>query len=167
MPKSAFILMALEAAQQFQTTEKPGNIGVRLSKIQFLRDLPLSGTASEEGNIETHFALDTTQSQDLRFTISAATLQAKSPWEEYCCGTMSFSKTAQAPPNLRHPLNHNPTLLEHIESGMAIVEIVDFQEQTAPTTYFEIQTAPTTIYMKTNYQPTGSTDSEAVLIFQI
>ena len=52
-------------------------------------------------------------------------------------------------------------------SGMAIVEIVGFQEQTAPTTYFEIQTAPTTIYLKTNYQPTDSTDSEAVLIFQI
>ena len=53
------------------------------------------------------------------------------------------------------------------KAGMAIVEIVGFQEQTAPTTYFEIQTAPTTIYVKTNYQPTGSTDSEAVLIFQI
>ena len=117
MPKSAFILMALEAARQFQTTEKPGMTSVRLSEIQFLKDLPLSAKASEEENVETHFALETiTQSQDLRFTISAATLRAESPWEEHCCGTMSFSTTAQAPPILRHPLNHNPTLLEHIES---------------------------------------------------
>ena len=49
----------------------------------------------------------------------------------------------------------------------AKIEIVGFQGQTASTTYFEIQTAPTTIYVKTNYQPTGSTDSGAVLIFQI
>lgn len=118
MPKSAFILMALEAAQQFQTTEKLENTRVRLSNIQFLKDLPLSAMASEEGNFETHFALDTiTKSQDLRFTISAAILRAESPWEEYCCGTMSFSTTAQAPPILRQPLTHNPTLLEHIESS--------------------------------------------------
>ncbi len=47
---------------------------------------------------------------------------------------------------------------------MAIVEIVGFQGQTAPTTRFEIQTAPTTIYVKANYQPTGFTDSGAVLM---
>ncbi len=117
MPKSAFILMALEAAQQFQTTESSGNTRVRLSNIQFLKDLPLPAMASEEGNVETHFALETiTKSQDLRFTISAAKLRAESPWEEYCCGTMSFSTTAQAPPILRQSLTHNPTLLEHIES---------------------------------------------------
>ena len=42
--------------------------------------------------------------------------------------------------------------------GMAMVEIVDFQGRTAPTTRFEIQTAPITIHVKTNYQPTGSTE---------
>ena len=51
------------------------------------------------------------------------------------------------------------------DAGMAIVEIVDFQGQTASTTYFEIQTASTIIYMKINYQPTDSTDSKVVLIF--
>lgn len=118
MPKSAFILMAIEAAQQFQTTEKPGNTRVRLSSIQFLKDLPLAAMASEEGNIETHFALETiTKSRELRFTISAAMLRAESPWEEYCCGTMTFSTTSQAPPILRRPLIHDPTLLEHIETS--------------------------------------------------
>lgn len=118
MPKSAFILMALEAAQQFQTNETPGNTRVRLSNIQFLKNLPLSAMAGEEGNIETHFALETiTKSQELRFTISAATSRAESSWGEYCCGTMSFSTTAQAPPISRRPLTHDPTLLEHIETS--------------------------------------------------
>ena len=57
--------------------------------------------------------------------------------------------------------------LPSIVPGMATVEIVGFQGQTAPTTYFEIQTTPTTTYVKINYQLTGSTDSGAVLIFQI
>ena len=48
--------------------------------------------------------------------------------------------------------------------GTAMVETVGFRGQTAPTITFEIQTTPTTIYVRTNYQPTGSTDSEAVLM---
>ena len=45
-----------------------------------------------------------------------------------------------------------------------MVETVGFRGQTAPTTRFEIQTTPTTIYVKTNYQPTDSTDSGVVLV---
>ena len=89
---------------------------MRLGNIQFLKRLPLSAIESEEASIETHFTLQTVaKSQDLRFTISAAMLRADSPWEEYCCGTMSFPATAQAPPILPQPLNHDPILLEHIE----------------------------------------------------
>ena len=47
---------------------------------------------------------------------------------------------------------------------MAMVEIVGFGGQTAPTITFQIQTAPTTIYVKSNYQTTGSTDSGAFLM---
>ena len=45
-----------------------------------------------------------------------------------------------------------------------MVETVGFRGQTASTTRFEIQTTSITIYVKTNYQPTGSTDSGAVLV---
>lgn len=110
--------MALEAAQQLQTIELERRSRVRLSNIQFLKKLPLSAIESEEANIETHFTLQTVaKSQDLRFTISAATLRADSPWEEYCCGTMSFPARAEAPPILPQPLKHDPTLLEHIETS--------------------------------------------------
>ncbi len=46
--------------------------------------------------------------------------------------------------------------IAQIGAGLPTVEIVGFRGQTASTTKFEIQTAPTTIYVKTNYQPTGS-----------
>ena len=110
--------MALEAAQQFQATSQLGSAFVRLVDIQFLRDLPLSAMTSEDGLIEIHFTLQNiANSQDLRFTISAALLRASTVWEEHCCGKMSFSTTAQATPIFRQPLKHNPTLLEHIESS--------------------------------------------------
>ena len=53
-----------------------------------------------------------------------------------------------------------------LSAGLPTVEIVGFRGQTAPTTRCEIQTAPTTICVKTNYQPTGSTDSGAVLVYE-
>ena len=45
-----------------------------------------------------------------------------------------------------------PVRLEEHLPGLATVEIVGFEGQTAPTTGFEIQTAPTIRNIQTNYQ---------------
>lgn len=118
MPKSAYILMALEAAEQFHGSAESAGAFVRLRDIQFLKDLPLSAMTSEDAIIEIHFSLyKIAKSQDMRFTVSAAALGGSNDWEEHCTGTMSFSTTAQAMPVLRQPPIHNPSILENIEAS--------------------------------------------------
>lgn len=118
MPKSAYILMALEAAEQFRGSAESAGAFVRLRDIQFLEDLPLSAMTGEDGIIEIHFSLlKIAKSQDMRFTVSAAVLGASNDWEEHCTGTISFSTTAQATPVLQQPSIHNPSILEKIEAS--------------------------------------------------
>ena len=72
-----------------------------------------------------------------------------------------------APPNDIPHLCHSPRRFQPTHraiAGLAMVEIVGFRGQTAPTTRIEIKTAPTTTYMKTNYLTISATDSGAVLV---
>lgn len=116
MPKSAYILMALEAAEQFYYSEHSAGAFLRLGEIQFLQDLPLVAMTKDDGIIEIHFSLYKIAGlKDMRFTVSAAASGAKDTWEEHCNGIISFSTTARAMPVPRQPPAHDPSILENIE----------------------------------------------------
>ena len=123
MPKSAFISMALEAARQFQVTARPESALLRFSDIRFLKDLPLSILARKDGTIETYFSLQTiAKSQDMRFTISAATLESGDVWEEFCCGCVSFTLETNTMPDSSQAADNDPTLLKSIKSSGLFAE---------------------------------------------
>ena len=117
MPRSVFILMVLEAAQQVQTTMNLVNASLKLAGIAFPEDLPLSTLRSENGTIETHLSLqNVAKSQDFHFTISAAISQLSNDWKEYCFGRMTFVTEDLETPSPRPSINHDATLLRHIET---------------------------------------------------
>ncbi|KAL9609780.1 MAG: hypothetical protein Q9167_005476 [Letrouitia subvulpina] len=120
LPKTSYILMALEAAEQIwinlSSDTAPTGM-VRLNEVSFPNKLSLSALENENGVIETQVSLRASiNPQRFYFAVSASPEQHPGNWKHLCTGSLDLSDTCIQAPSPPEEMNNDSALLEYIQS---------------------------------------------------
>lgn len=114
IPPVLFLLMALEAARQLQTSADPDACSVRLSKISFEDSVPLKLLSTMDSTIEMHLhARQTKQINHYQFEILSMTSEDSVNSTRHCSGNFEWTVSPPKSLDLGHlGITHHPSLLQ-------------------------------------------------------
>ena len=113
-----FVLMAVEAARQLQTSKKPGALFLELQHLNFESGLELLLFPNADTIVELHLNASQRASTDVYdFEILSVTTEEQCSSTRHCAGEFSWTTDPSAsPPSLRNlNIDHNPFLVQQLQ----------------------------------------------------